>query len=734
MALTVLQLVPALKGGGVETGTVDMARGLMAQGHRAIVISSGGPLVKELEAAGAIHYTLPIHRKLPWIALKQVPRVAELIESHGVDVIHARSRVPAIIGYLAWRKAACKASFRMGGRQQLPVFITTAHGYYSKHPFSAVMGWGRWVIANSESIARHMIDDFHVPSDKIRFIPRGVDLEKYQWREPRAESVKGDWVISCIGRITPIKGHRDLIRAFAAVAKTFPKARLRIIGGADARHQNYLQELKQLVLKLSLEDRVEFSGHEPNIPLALAQSDLMVLPSTCQEAFGRVLIEAGASGVPVVATRVGGIPEVILDKKTGLIVPPQDPVALASAMNTLLKDRALALTLARENRRRVETVYPMARMVRQTMEVYQEAGQSLRILVIKLSAVGDIVLITPSLRALRDRFPKAQITVLVGREGRELLHRCPYIDDLVVFDRAQNGTIAGLLRMARRLRESQIDLVIDFQNNRISHWLGRLCGAPHRYGWAGRRWSWLLSHRAIPPEQPLSPVDHQFRLLQLVGVESNDKRLELWPGPSDQSRVDALLNESWVAQQQPLVAIHPGGSWLSKQWPESYILELVDRLAGISKVRVILIGSAKERPICDRIHHAARVKPVVAAGRTSLNELAALLGRCSVFIGGDSAPLHVAAAAGIPIIALFGATDPLRHLPPASSLTLLRTQLPCSPCYRPKCPRVGAGKMECMKSITVETVAQTAAKIVTASPRRNPAVSRVETDLFSADK
>ncbi len=696
-------MVPALNGGGVETGTIDLARGLIARGHRAIVISSGGPLVAELERMGAIHYTLPVHRKNPWVMLPLVRRVAEVVESHGVDVIHARSRVPAIIGYLAWREVARKASFRLGGRQRIPSFITTAHGYYADHPVSRIMGWGRKVIANSESVARHMMDDFGVPSEKIRFIPRGVDLERYPWKEPRTEAPKQEWRVAAIGRITPIKGLRELIRAFAVVAKQMPRAKLLMVGAAEPKHHGYLAELKSWVTRLGLESQVEFTGHRADVPALLHQLDLVVLPSTGKEAFGRVLIEAGAAGVPVVATRVGGVPEVIADRKTGLLVQPGDPMELAQAILALLKDRKLALELARENRRRVESIYPMTRLISQTLEVYREA-ECLRILVIKLSAAGDVVLSTPSLRALRERFPQAHITVLVGREHSELLNRCPYLDDLLVFDRRREGTPAGLLKVGKRLRLAQVDVVVDFQNNRISHWLGRLSGAPHRYGYAGRRWSWLLSHAMMEPERPVPPVDHQFHLLQLLGIQEPGRDLELWPGPGDEARVDGLLKEAWVAESQPVVAVHPGSRWPSKRWPAERYAELVDQLAVLSKARVILTGSEQERPLCEQIHRAAQSKPFVAAGRTSLNDLAALMRRCRVLVGGDSAPLHMAAAAGTPVVALFGSTDPLRHAPPAGRKKIFKSEIPCSPCYRRTCPRRGAGQMECMKRIEVGDV------------------------------
>ena len=287
-----------------------------------------------------------------------------------------------------------------------------------------------------------------------------------------------------------------------------------------------------------------------------------------------------------------------------------------------------------------------------------------------------------------------------------MLNRCPYLDDLITFDRRRDGSLAGLLRMGKRLRSAQADLVVDFQNNRISHWLGRLSGAPQRYGYGGRRWSWLLSHQAVEPESPMPPVEHQFRLLQLLGIEGNDTHLELWPGLSDQARVDGLLQEAWIAENQPLVAVHPGSRWISKRWPAERYAELIDRLAAAAKVRVILTGSEEERPLCEQIHSAAKVKPIVAAGSTSLNELAALMRRCRVLICGDSAPLHMAAAASIPLVVLFGPTDPLRHLPPGLQKKVFKVDLPCSPCYRSVCPRTGSGHMECMRSLSVEEVAE----------------------------
>jgi lipopolysaccharide heptosyltransferase II len=191
----------------------------------------------------------------------------------------------------------------------------------------------------------------------------------------------------------------------------------------------------------------------------------------------------------------------------------------------------------------------------------------------------------------------------------------------------------------------------------------------------------------------------------MFDIQGASTHLELWPGPSDEAKAAALIQQSWVAENQPLVAIHPGGHprWLSKRWPVEYYIRLIDQLAA-AKVRVVLTGTAQERPLGEFIYRQVQTKPIMAMGATSLNELAALIRQAQAFVSGDTAPLHVAAAVGTPLVALFGATDPVRHLPPSPRVKLLKKDLPCSPCYHRVCYRTGSGYMECMRSISVESV------------------------------
>ncbi|MCK5082900.1 MAG: glycosyltransferase, partial [Candidatus Omnitrophica bacterium] len=187
--MNILQVIPELNVGGVETGTVDFAKYLVQHGHKAVVVSNGGELVPGLESLGACHYSLPVHKKSLWTMLENVKALRDVIRREKIDIVHARSRVPAWIAYFACRKT--KASF-----------ITTCHGHYKNRFFSQVMGWSKFVIVPSKVIGRHMIDNFNVLSRSIRCIPRSVDLERFQVQRDSSGG-KSRCVITIIGRITP---------------------------------------------------------------------------------------------------------------------------------------------------------------------------------------------------------------------------------------------------------------------------------------------------------------------------------------------------------------------------------------------------------------------------------------------------------------------------------------------------------------------------------------------------
>ncbi|HTY45796.1 MAG TPA: lipopolysaccharide heptosyltransferase II [Patescibacteria group bacterium] len=695
--MNILQVLPELHVGGVETGTVDLSRRLVRMGHKAVVVSNGGELVAQLEASGAVHYKLPVHKKNIFSMLATVPKLVEIIVKEEIDIIHARSRVPAWIAYLASRRTG-------------KVFITTCHGYYTKHPFSYVMGWAKRVIVLSNVIGRHMIDDFNVPHERIKLVPRSVDLERFRYVDPAGKR-KEEFNVGIIGRLTPIKGHLYFIKAMAKLARSVPHVKIWIVGDAPSAKESYKEQIQILIRRLGLWHCTQFLGTQRDIPAVMANLDLLVLATTTQEAFGRVIIEAQAAGVPVVATKVGGAVDIIDDGKTGLLVPPADPTGMAEAALRIFRDPASASRMAEAAHQKVKELYNIERMVKSTLDVYEDALASHKILVIKLSSIGDVILSTAALRAIRQRFSGGYtISVLVGQESRELLFNCPYIDELLVCDlKGKDKGLGGLLRLGRNLRKQNFDMVIDLQNNRKSHILAALSLSLNRYGYDNKKCAFLLNHRLKPDKAALDPVTHQFRVLNMLGIELVDPRLELWPTDEDRRYIDDFLQSEWISSTQRLIGIHLSASprWETKSWPLHHMARLCEELAH-RDIRVVVTGTQQDIPRAQELMSAVKnLKPIDACGKTTINQLACLVKKCSVYISTDSAPLHIAASVGVPFVALFGPTDPRRHLPPAGEHAVITKDLLCSPCYKPKCRH-----KNCMELIRPEEVLKVIDKLL----------------------
>ena len=688
--MNILQILPELNVGGVETGTVDFGRYLVKHGHKSVVVSRGGGLVEELEKSGSKHYAMPVNRKNIFLMWRCSRRLAQLIEQESIDVVHARSRVPAWIAFLACRRTKA-------------VFITTCHGYYAPHFFSRAMGWGKRVIAISEVIGRHMVQDFQVLPELVRVIARSVDLSRFQiGRAAKGEDAPK--VITMIGRLTPLKGHRYFLKSMAQLVRHIPNVKIEIIGDAPSKKKHYKDELELLTKRLGLSRHVEFLGNRRDIPQLLSHSDCLVLSTVTQEAFGRVILEAQAAGVPVVATQVGGVTEIIDHEQTGLLVMPKDSEAMSKAVQRVLTDPELSQRFIEQAQKKIDSRYTITHMAEATLEVYKEAMAITNILVMKLTAVGDVVLITASLKALREKFPQAQIHCLTSPEGAALLQRCPYINSVIIFD-PRRKNVASLWKMGTQLRRFRFDKIIDFQNNRTSHIFSFLALPRESYGFDNGKWSFLLSHKVKNDVTNLAPVEHQFRILERLGIAyKKDLRLELWPSPQDHQHAQALLEGEWLGNIKDIVGINIAASarWSTKNWPLEHIVKVCD-LLGHKSIRVVLTGQAKDKTLARQIIAKAKAKPADLTGKTTIMQLAALVTHCKVYISPDSAPLHVAVAMGVPVIALFGPTDPGRHMPPADKSVVIRRDLRCAPCYSGTCK---IKTHACMQDISPEEVAK----------------------------
>lgn len=336
----VLQVLPALRSGGVERGTIEIARALTKAGWKALVASSGGQLTPSIGYAGGEHITLPLNAKNPFRILRNIKRLEHIIRTHKVDIVHARSRAPAWSAYYAARNTGAR-------------FVTTFHGIYNienefKRRYNAIMTRGERVIAVSHFVAEHIKEHYSINPSKLRVIHRGVDLKQFhpsRVHPERIAEIARAWavpehlpLILCPGRITRWKGQDVFIEALARLPhRNF----LALLVGDDAGHEEYRQKLEQLAVDRNLEGHVRFVGSTQHMAEAYTISRLVVAASTEPEAFGRVVLEAQALGRPVITTDHGGALETVLHGQTGWLVPPGD-------VNALSKQIGMALALEDE--------------------------------------------------------------------------------------------------------------------------------------------------------------------------------------------------------------------------------------------------------------------------------------------------------------------------------------------------------------------------------------------------
>ncbi|MDP8234649.1 MAG: glycosyltransferase family 9 protein [Candidatus Saelkia tenebricola] len=695
--MRILQILPELNLGGVEKGTIELSKYLALNGHYPIVISNGGKLERELQEFGIKHYKLPVHKK-SLFSIRLVPKILKILKKEHIDILHARSRVPAILGYLAFSKYIRDINIAEF-LQFSPSFITTAHGYYSKHIFSKIMAKGKLVICPSQVIAKHMMEDFNVSLSKIHVIPRGVNISEYDFILPSEK----DWkhpIVAIIARLSPIKGHPEFIKAFRELLKIKPFSRAWIIGSPSPGKEEYFRELEILVKRYGLENTVDFMGTRYDITDLLKKINILVQPSRIPESFGRVIIEAQAAGVPVVATSLGGYKEIIENNKTGFLVPPGDGKCLAQTLIKAVKNISFCDDMAISARERVEKLYSLDKVNKSIIEAYKKAGSDLSVLIIKFGALGDAVLAIPSTRAIREKFPRARIFLLTSANVAPVFKNCPYIDKLLIYP-SFNLKYQGLVRCVKQIRKIAPEISIDLQHNKLSRLIAYLSGIYQRYGFLNGKFSVLLNKGQRLSQEVLSPVDHQMVLLSKLGIRSIDKELELWVEDAQIRKSEEFLETHWLSKKQALVGINVGASnrWSSKRWPLKRIVELIDEL-GAYNIRCLITGVKEDEEDARGIMNICKNKPINAVGKTGIPDLIALIKKCDLFFTPDSAPLHIAAAVKTPVLAIFGPTDPGRHLPLGENVYYIWKKLDCAPCYRAECKK----QKECMQLITVEEV------------------------------
>ena len=346
------------------------------------------------------------------------------------------------------------------------------------------------------------------------------------------------------------------------------------------------------------------------------------------------------------------------------------------------------------------------------------------ILIVKLSAIGDVVHTLPLLEVLRKNHPGARIDWLVEEEAARIIEGHKDIDRVIVSHRKswqrtlrrvgrRAESIREILRFLRELRSREYDLVIDIQGLLKSGVLTGLSKGRRKIGftWAREGSTLFLSEAPYPVDQYRQhAVERYLKTADLLGCTVQSWQGRIPVRESDREQVEALLRELDLTGKH-LVAVNPVARWETKLWEEDKFALLADRLREELGLSVLFTGSAGDRPVIERILGRMGGKAFNLSGRTGLKALAHLYSLCAAIVSTDTGPMHIAAAMNRPVVALFGPTAPWRTGPYGEGHRVIREEMECSPCLRKRCSH-----RNCMKRIAVETVYRAVQDVLSRQP------------------
>jgi len=334
----------------------------------------------------------------------------------------------------------------------------------------------------------------------------------------------------------------------------------------------------------------------------------------------------------------------------------------------------------------------------------------MNILIVKLSAIGDVVHTLPSLTALRRMYPQAHITWVIEEAAADLICAHPYLDRVLVSHRKKwagklrhgreiRTTLSEIKSFVRCLRDRSYDLVIDFHGLFKSALITLLSGGTRRLGYDSmQELSGLFVNEKIFEDMEKHAVDRYLDFPRYLGAEIDTPEFLIAMNDDNKARVHALLRSSGIAPDESFVAMNPVAFWDTKLWYDEKFARLCDRITEELGIKVVLTGGSAAGVI-GHIQSEMRHEAINLGGRTTLRDLAYLYSRASLLITTDSGPMHIASAVGTPVVALFGPTDPVRTGPYGTGHVVVRKACDCSPCFLKKCD-----SMQCMREITVTEV------------------------------
>lgn len=378
-SLKILQVLPSLKSGGVERGTLEISDAIISAGYKSFVCSAGGQLVKSLEDHGAKHIALPVDSKNPLIMIYNVLKLKKIIEDNDISVIHARSRAPA------W---SCYFAAKLAG---IP-FVTTFHGTYNiqnaiKLWYNSIMLKGDAVIAVSNYIKKHIETRYHFFSENLHVIHRGADLKYFNPKLVNAARVlkireamdlaesHQSKVIILPARFARWKGHKFLIEALNNIKKLDFKCFL--VGDLSNDLSGYVREIKLLIKEHKLEDKVFLKDLISDMPALYSISDIVVSASQEPEAFGRTISEAQAMKCIVITTNLGAPQEMVEDGVNGFVASYKNSAELADAIKKALNlDEKTKASILEAAQKKVIKDYSVEKMSASTLQIYEDLANA----------------------------------------------------------------------------------------------------------------------------------------------------------------------------------------------------------------------------------------------------------------------------------------------------------------------------------------------------------------------
>ena len=331
-----------------------------------------------------------------------------------------------------------------------------------------------------------------------------------------------------------------------------------------------------------------------------------------------------------------------------------------------------------------------------------------RILIIKLRYIGDVLLATPTVRAIKAAWSDVRVTMMVNRGTEDVLSGNTDIDEIVVLDK---GSLEVQGRLIAGLRRRRFDTVIDLTDGDRSAFLSWVSGAPVRIGFNDEhRWRGKWYTHVVPSLSGIQHrIDRDLEALKPLSIQAGSKDLQLRLTPEESNSADELLDQLGVQRSQPIVVLQPGARYWFKAWPPERFAELADRLTSQYGCQVLIGGSDQDLELAQQIQQMAKSSLVIMAGRTTIKQFAAITKKSALFVGSDSGAMHIAAAVGTPIVALFGPSNPAEWGPRGGAAEVIYKGLDCRACFHPTCLR---GEQNCMKLIAVDEVMSASGRLM----------------------